>query len=279
MSIKASTYVWENSEQKGTALLLMLAIADIANEEGVAWPGVTRLAHKARTTRRNIQLLLRKLEEADELEVCHGTGRYRTNVYALKNYRDSLTEKGEDITPLEAWFSGKGEIQRRKGEIQRQERANPTTPNTSLEPLVEPSEENAREEEGKIHYLDNTTQETVQTLMGIGNWDKNEAQTIDLVADTKKTYPRIDLLTLATDLAFKLRTAAVTKYKKPSKAFANWASFSANGGSTTNRYSADPPSPQIRSRKVTEVPAVVLEGDRQMKERIQANIKALMEED
>ena len=55
MSIAWMNYVWEHSDQKGTSLLLLLAIADHANDDGICWPSVARLAHKARTTKRQAQ--------------------------------------------------------------------------------------------------------------------------------------------------------------------------------------------------------------------------------
>ena len=78
MSIKVSTYVWEHSKQKGTALLLMLAIADHAHDDGGgAYPSVQTLAKKSRTTTRNVRLLLPKLEAAGELDIKRVPGATR----------------------------------------------------------------------------------------------------------------------------------------------------------------------------------------------------------
>jgi len=40
MSIEHMTLVWKHSKKGGTALLLLLAIADFANDDGVAWPSL-----------------------------------------------------------------------------------------------------------------------------------------------------------------------------------------------------------------------------------------------
>ena len=51
MSLRAITAVWENSKAMGTLLLLQLAIADNANDSGLAWPGIDYLARKSRMSR------------------------------------------------------------------------------------------------------------------------------------------------------------------------------------------------------------------------------------
>jgi hypothetical protein len=85
VSIKVSTYVWEYSEHKGTALLLMLAIADHAHDDGGgAYPSIATLARKARTSERNVKLLLPKLEGSGELEVRRSKGPRGTNLYRVK---------------------------------------------------------------------------------------------------------------------------------------------------------------------------------------------------
>jgi hypothetical protein len=87
LSIRVSTYVWEHSNQRGTALLLMLAIADHAHDDGGgAYPSVETLARKSRTTTRNVRLLLPKLEAAGELEVKRGAGPHGTNLYRVKHF-------------------------------------------------------------------------------------------------------------------------------------------------------------------------------------------------
>ena len=48
MSMRMMTQVWERSQHKGSELLLMLAIADNANDQGVAYPSKKTLAKKTR---------------------------------------------------------------------------------------------------------------------------------------------------------------------------------------------------------------------------------------
>ena len=46
-------------------LLVLLAIADYANDKGVAWPAVAYQARKARCSRRHAQRLLNELPYSD----------------------------------------------------------------------------------------------------------------------------------------------------------------------------------------------------------------------
>jgi cell division septation protein DedD len=80
MSIEVMTKVWDLSRQKGTPLLLMIAIADNANKAGECWPGIDYLAEKTRISRRQVQRLLHKLEDEGELAVEYGTGRGYTHL-------------------------------------------------------------------------------------------------------------------------------------------------------------------------------------------------------
>jgi hypothetical protein len=94
VSIKVQSYVWEHSKAKGSALLLLLAIADQAHDDGKgAYPGLERLANKCRQTVRNTQILIRKLEEIGELGVSYGTGPHGTNEY-------TIPMGGEKFSPL-----------------------------------------------------------------------------------------------------------------------------------------------------------------------------------
>lgn len=84
MSIKVSTHVWENSTQRGTALLLMLAIADHAHDDGGgAYPSIATLSRKARTTPRHVKRLLPQLVSAGELEIRYKAGPHGTNLYQV----------------------------------------------------------------------------------------------------------------------------------------------------------------------------------------------------
>lgn len=84
MSVQATSYVWEHSQMKGTARLLMLAIANIADTRGFAYPGIKRLAKDIMMDERTAQRAVHSCEKAGELEVRRGAGPHGTNLYWIK---------------------------------------------------------------------------------------------------------------------------------------------------------------------------------------------------
>lgn len=66
MSLKIMSRVWEHSTQSGTRLLVLLALADVANDHGVSWYSKEKLAQRARTSPRNIAKILQRLEDDGE---------------------------------------------------------------------------------------------------------------------------------------------------------------------------------------------------------------------
>lgn len=116
MSMEIMTRVWECSKQKGTPLLLMLAIADNANHEGVAFPGVPYLARKTRMSERQVQRVLQTLDDSGELAVVWSAGRKNTNIYyvlvgtdtvqltklllEIEEIRKERAKNGDKMTPL-----------------------------------------------------------------------------------------------------------------------------------------------------------------------------------
>lgn len=71
MSVKIMSRVWEGSKQKGSALLLLLAIADNADDTGYCWPGIDYLARKIRMTKQSVVNITKQLEESGELYTHH----------------------------------------------------------------------------------------------------------------------------------------------------------------------------------------------------------------
>lgn len=63
MSIRLMTNVWEHQGINATQKLVLLALADWANEEGLCWPSINRLASKTGIAGRSVQRLIRQLEE------------------------------------------------------------------------------------------------------------------------------------------------------------------------------------------------------------------------
>lgn len=114
MSTEALSHVWKNSKQNGTALLVLVAIADGANQDGEYYPSVSSLAAKCRMKNRNLQRIIRNLEASGELVVVQGGGcdtkRGKTNRYCLvmgdkrrvQDVAPRVAEGVQDVAPLKA---------------------------------------------------------------------------------------------------------------------------------------------------------------------------------
>ena len=83
MSIKVMSAVWEHSKMKGSALLLQLAIADFADDAGIAFPGTETLAKKIRMSERQVKRLRQILYENDELAYISG-GKFKGDKLSVR---------------------------------------------------------------------------------------------------------------------------------------------------------------------------------------------------
>ena len=85
MSIMAMTWAWGLIDLDQSQTLVLLALADAANDEGVCWPSQAEIGRKARLKDRAVRNQIRSLEAAGLLSVSRRAtpqGR-KTNVYRL----------------------------------------------------------------------------------------------------------------------------------------------------------------------------------------------------
>jgi DNA-binding MarR family transcriptional regulator len=109
MSIAIMSRVWAESQHKGSELLLLLAIADNANDQGVAYPSVRTLAKKTRLHPHHVKKLLRVLEASGELVTQVGAGPRGCNEY-------EVTLPGSNLLPR---MKSSGSPQDQKGVVPR----------------------------------------------------------------------------------------------------------------------------------------------------------------
>ncbi|MFF0790401.1 helix-turn-helix domain-containing protein [Streptomyces spiralis] len=83
MSFKVTNWVWARSESRNGARLVMLALADRADDNGCAWPSIDDLAERTKLSPRAVQKAINTLVESGELEVENGGGRHRSNRYRI----------------------------------------------------------------------------------------------------------------------------------------------------------------------------------------------------
>lgn len=132
------SYVWEHSSHKGTELLLLLAIANIANTQGLAHPGVKRLASDIRMSERNTQRALQKLVASGELTIKPNAGPHGCHVYQL-NINETLPlfapdRQGDKLSPDKLTGDTRGP----KGVTSRASRGDTAMSPEPKEPSTEP---------------------------------------------------------------------------------------------------------------------------------------------
>jgi|GEM_PF-6013870 len=84
MSVRAMSWVWEHSPTGGNERLVLLAIADTADDNGAnAWPSINTLARKTRLAPRTVQRVISRLRDDGQLYVEPSAGRGGSNIYTI----------------------------------------------------------------------------------------------------------------------------------------------------------------------------------------------------
>lgn len=107
MSIAAINRVWQHSTQTKGSLLVLLAMADYANEHGMCWASIDSLAKKARMSRRQTIDIIAKLEKDKEIVFFRQHER-GTNVYEVKGGADFAPPPPDEDEPQEEATPGGG---------------------------------------------------------------------------------------------------------------------------------------------------------------------------
>jgi hypothetical protein len=81
VSFKVTQRVWSESKATGNALLLMLALADYADETGRCWPSSSQLLERTRLTYEELRTATFAIAGLGECDIDIGGGRA---VYQLK---------------------------------------------------------------------------------------------------------------------------------------------------------------------------------------------------
>jgi DNA-binding IscR family transcriptional regulator len=75
MSIRVMTAVWDHSPYESGELLVLLALADWADDQGRCWPSVPAIAQKARLKERQVYNILQKFRADEIIQCAPGGGR------------------------------------------------------------------------------------------------------------------------------------------------------------------------------------------------------------
>jgi hypothetical protein len=133
MSVKATTAVWDHSQTVGTARLVMLAIADSANDAG--WQSYDKqdvIARKAHTSTRAVERAVKSAVAMGELEV-HRPDRSGRNQYSVMLPGLAIFEDPEAREERDEWYEkmalGRAEKTRQnRAERQANRRSEDPTP-------------------------------------------------------------------------------------------------------------------------------------------------------
>lgn len=97
--------VWKHSPYKAERLLMLLALADWANDDGYCSPSLAQMAYKARVSRQGaIQILQAFLDDKAIQLIERGGGKHRTSVYKLlpKNWTRQGAQTVNQVDRIEA---------------------------------------------------------------------------------------------------------------------------------------------------------------------------------
>lgn len=103
MSVHLSSVVWRESTATGTTLLVLLSLADQANDDGECWPSVAKIAQRCRVSERSVHRHLNDLEELGEIGRRERPGQpsiYTINLRQLDTPRVSQSGTGANLAPL-----------------------------------------------------------------------------------------------------------------------------------------------------------------------------------
>lgn len=103
VSIKVMSSVWESAPVRGGRLLVLLALADFANDNGICWPSITTLAQKARLKRRQTQHIVKKLRDTKLIAMDKGTGPHGANTYKVRTWpaRAEIVQGAQKLHPVQ----------------------------------------------------------------------------------------------------------------------------------------------------------------------------------
>lgn len=136
MSVKVMTAVFERYPHGGGEMLLALALADHASDDGTrVYPSIKALAEKTRQSERSVQYQLRRMQESGWLILVNaGNGgrsmhsEYRISPDWIKGAEIAPFQKGANDDEKGATGDAKGANDSTKGCNPRQERVQPVAP-------------------------------------------------------------------------------------------------------------------------------------------------------
>lgn len=143
MGIAASKLVWAKSKSKGATRLVVLCLAEHANDNGVCWPSISTIARETKVSDRQVTRAIQELVNLKEVAIIEkGDGRGKSTIYTITLKDDMVSsfepqeaqEKGDIPSQKDDICDIKGDILSEKGDTM-----SPEPSYNHQEPLTEPS--------------------------------------------------------------------------------------------------------------------------------------------
>lgn len=91
------SWVWEHSETSGSERLVLLALADSANDEGTCWPSMETIARKCRISRRYVVTIIKTLVKTGAISRQY---RYKDGLRTSNFYKVNTTLSEQAFTTV-----------------------------------------------------------------------------------------------------------------------------------------------------------------------------------
>ena len=145
MSIAAYEAVWERSKSKGSQRLVMLSLAEHADETGSCWPSIKRISERTNVSKRQVIRALSELVGMGEISHIPGDGRGNYSKYEIL----IMSVKDDTMSPIEEAI--KGDICDIKGDTMSERVTNATTKGDTMSyrTVIEPSQNLKEPSKGK----------------------------------------------------------------------------------------------------------------------------------
>lgn len=97
MSIRAMSWVWENSPYEGVGLLVHLSLADFSDDYGVCWPSQKRIADKCKSSERHVRrVIAQMITDGQIVLLSKSNGSTTNNRYELTFMNSHRTPRPAD---------------------------------------------------------------------------------------------------------------------------------------------------------------------------------------
>lgn len=197
MSVKVMSYVWDIPSFKGSDKLVMLCLADHADDQGVCWPSIDTISRKSGVSATTVKTTLKKLEignwivkknqfkTAETGRLVRANNKYQLNVFLLKKTADEQADF-EQTNFVHSNFD-QSKLVEGVGQIDEGGRSK-SGYKPSLDPSIEPSSKDLVPSE-----LETESAEPVLFEIPLKGKTKTHAVTKSQLGELAELYPAVDV--------------------------------------------------------------------------------------